>query len=266
MAAAMPPVPLREGEEWKKERYECITGTDVSKLMGLNDQVSKARMIMSKVFYEDDMLNVGEIGQRLMKYGRDYEDMAIMRYVEWLKPTNLSFMKGSLTRKGPFGGTPDVITCAPDTGNLIIGEIKCHSYPDETTAMPYKRIGQIPLKYYLQLQTYLWIFSLQYGYLFSWTLMNGYRAFYVKLDKLLMEEIEERAGDLSLEIIMLREVTKKKGRPEVEEWIKKKFRLKPGEGIANKEKVMKSMLENTVAATFNPGDDNMDDLFSRDKS
>jgi hypothetical protein len=75
-----------------------------------------------------------------------------------------------------FTGTPDyILDCG--CGMKAVVEVKTHWYPTTELAKPIATVKDIPLKYWLQVQSYMEILNLDYGILWSWTLYNGYSQF-----------------------------------------------------------------------------------------
>ena len=62
----------RSGEEWKMARYECVTGTDIGKIMGCYDNCSRKRLLESKIKKIDLMENATEYTKILLSLGNEF--------------------------------------------------------------------------------------------------------------------------------------------------------------------------------------------------
>jgi len=84
-----------------------------------------------------------------------------------------------------FTGTPDYILEAPD-GTKCVVEVKTHWYPSVDEARPMEFMF---MKHWLQVQSYLEILNLDVGYLWSWTMSNGYALFRIDRAKIFWNDV-----------------------------------------------------------------------------
>ena len=177
-------------EEWKEARYEYVTATDIGKILGVDTNISRKKLLELKVTRKEK--DVSQFSRVLMDLGRGFESSAIRDFEKFYRSKYGAFEGRSplvlfVHEKIPyFAGTPDFVIRSP-TPKVV--EIKCHFFPSVETACPYYNEDEIPLKYYLQVQGYLELMNLDEGVLFSWTLFNGFSVFRVVRDKFLWETI-----------------------------------------------------------------------------
>ena len=173
----------RSGQEWLDARFNSITGTDVAKIMGCDDKVSTQKLLTSKLFKLDLMAKASDITKDLLTMGTIFEEAALSAF----KLSQIS-IDGYVPGLSPhpfhswFCGTPDFIGLAED-GSHVVVEVKTHFYPSLSEAVPFPQVEAIPLKHWIQVQSYLEILDLNVGYLWSWTLYQGATCFRILRDK-----------------------------------------------------------------------------------
>ena len=59
----------RSGEEWIQARYECVTSTDVVRIMGCEEQCSRKILLKSKFTKTDLMENASDFTKTLLAWG-----------------------------------------------------------------------------------------------------------------------------------------------------------------------------------------------------
>ena len=174
---------LHGSDEWKAERYDRITGTDVAKILGLDSECSRMKLMRMKFTKEEPV--VSAYGEKLMRLGREFEPVAREAYLEW-DPDCQGRVPGLFQAKEPWlVGSPDMI----DQGKKLVVEFKCHFHPSIIHSRPYESCEKIPLKHYVQVQTYMYILGWERGRLFSWTPCNGFSIFEFRFDQRLWDKI-----------------------------------------------------------------------------
>ena len=96
---------------------------------------------------------------------------------KWLCPRNDSQRNFSW-----ITGTPDYIIDHVNGYKAII-EVKKHWHPSPSEAQPISDVSLLPLKHWLQVQTYLEINDLTVGYLWSWTILNSHTCLRIRRDR-----------------------------------------------------------------------------------
>jgi predicted phage-related endonuclease len=171
----------RQGEEWLKQRYNAITGTDVAKIIGVDETLSRVKLFDSKCREIDPLANANTYTRDLLNKGLRYEPVAKEDFIKWFKHRGYDVFYTPHDTYKWFCGTPDYI--AEDNNEKIVLEIKTHFYPQDNFARPYYSPTQIPLKHWTQVQAYMEILNFQTGMLWSWTIKNGFSCFEIKRDK-----------------------------------------------------------------------------------
>ena len=173
----------RSGQEWLDARFNSVTGTDVAKIMGCDDRVSPQKLLASKLFKLDLMANASEITKDLLKMGTVFEEAALSSFKVSMRGSE-GFVPGMSPHPelNWFCGTPDFIGYRDD-GSRFVVEVKTHFWPSPFEATPFPQKEAIPLKHWLQVQSYLEILDIDEGYLWSWTLSQGATCFRIVRDK-----------------------------------------------------------------------------------
>lgn len=127
-------------KEWLLERRKCITGTDISAIVGLNKWKSPVDVFMEKIGMGEDIVE-----NEAMRWGKTLEPLIAER---WAKDHGVPIKQGEFIRKGIYGGTPDYLS---DTTLLEIKTVglRSASYWGEPGS------DQIPEQYLCQVQWYL---------------------------------------------------------------------------------------------------------------
>ena len=119
--------------------------------------------------------------------------------------------------------------------------MKCHFHPSPITSTPYLSILDIPLKYYLQVQGYLNIVGVDTGYLFSWTINNGWTLFKITYDRTLFDQVVALEGyQFHVRLQEAKELARE-GKAVETDYLK----FKSGEKKALEEKIRYSLKTNT---------------------
>lgn len=136
-----------EREIWLEKRRKCITGTDISAIVGLNKYSSRMSVFLDKIG-----LGVQVKENEPMRWGKLLEPVIAARYAE---ETGQAIRQGEfLVKDGILGGTPDYLT---DT-KLI--EIKTAGlYAGRNWGEP--GTDEIPESYLCQVQWYLNLVGLE---------------------------------------------------------------------------------------------------------
>lgn len=173
-------------DDWRNARFDCVTATDVGKILGLDAYVSRKRLLESKFDKIDPSEDANETGKYLMMMGRTFEEAAKKSYI--LHTGERDGFTPSLHAhcQCPFlTGSPDYLV--PSKRKVV--EFKTHFYPNMVDVTPIADVRNIPLKYYLQVQTYLEIMDYDVADLFSWTILNGETLFRINRDRPLFESV-----------------------------------------------------------------------------
>jgi len=169
----------RSGESWKIARYNSVTGTDVAKIMGCDERITPKMLLYNKLHMIDPLEKADPFTQSLLNLGNKYEGCALSDFRNIFLKKDLSY-NGYVPEMSAhrdyhwFTGTPDYICDYWDNLKRVV-EVKTHWYPNPQEAMPIKLPEDIPLKYWLQVQSYLEIMDIETGFLWSWTVQNGGR-------------------------------------------------------------------------------------------
>lgn len=181
---------MRSGENWLAERRKYVTGTDVGIILGLNEYCSRRMLVSQKAGRHETPDN------DYMLFGRKCEDMAADSYFRWMQldsSINWVCEEGEFTVSddGMCAGTPDDMLFAEGNyldstvpwmrefnGRMPI-EYKTRSYPTIGSALPYTD-EELPLKYWLQLQHYMYITKSTCGAMHVWTVCGGRTTFIYK--------------------------------------------------------------------------------------
>lgn len=178
----------REGDEWKQARYHAVTGTDVGKIMGCDDNVSKTKLLETKAQMIDPMENAGATTKTYLMLGRHFEEAAKAAFANWAFYSLVGYqgftpgMSASAARPW-ITGTPDWIIEEAGTKKKAVVEFKCHFYPSIEQARPIAAVAEIPLRHWLQIQCYMDILDMDNAWLWSWTICRGGTAFRIRRDK-----------------------------------------------------------------------------------
>lgn len=177
----------RQGAEWLKARYHAVTGTDVGKILGCDRETSRTKLLKTKAKEIDPLATAGPITQTYLFLGRQFEAPALEYFKSWASSNWIGYrgyVPGMTTHPifKWLTGTPDYVM-EKSNGDKAIVEIKTHFWPELTRATPIQSVDEIPLKHWLQVQTYMEIYDLNEGWLFSWTFSNGYTVFKLARDK-----------------------------------------------------------------------------------
>lgn len=187
---------FRDGEQWKLSRYGCVTGTDVAKILGVDSSVSRRKLFESKLAHTDPIYNAGPYLKHLLEMGKIHEPVAREQFIGCMRHGNddgsYSYIVPGMEvhRDYPWlTGTPDLFICDSNGDIHGIVEIKCHFHPEPYSAVPFQRKDELPLKHWLQIQTYMEIKNVENGYVWSWTLGNGATLFNIRrMDRFVFEQ------------------------------------------------------------------------------
>eukprot|EP00727_Mastigamoeba_balamuthi_P000666 m51a1_g10597 hypothetical protein (245) ;mRNA; r:31754-32488 len=175
---------------WIESRFSHVTATDLGKILGVDTTCSRTKLLLSKINHTDLLKKAPPVTKKLVQNGKLFEESACAAYTAWRFHngfTDAGFTPMMYSHKQfPFiTGSPDHLF--PDT--CIVAEFKTHFYPSFDRSQPIESVQRIPLRYYLQVQTYLNIMEWDIGHLFSWTPMNGHSLFHISRDPQLWETL-----------------------------------------------------------------------------
>jgi putative phage-type endonuclease len=172
-------------EEWAARRWDSVTGTDVGKILGQDPETSRLRLLLCKAKKEEPAST--PYGQELMALGREFERVALEEYLLWSREWNQGKVP-NLTVHTDYpwlAGTPDWLNTASNT----VVELKTKFHPSPRLAGVPRSPEEIPLKHYMQVQTYMEILGSEHGRLLAWSPMNGYSVWEAVRDRQLMSEV-----------------------------------------------------------------------------
>jgi hypothetical protein len=179
---------IRSGEAWKQARFDAITGTDVAKILGLDDTVSRIKLFESKIDRVDPLDSASSRTREYLDLGRSTEGLSLADFLTTVPEDTTGWIPGMTPHPVHtfFAGTPDYIAEIPQidgTRLKVIVELKSHFYPVPSQAFPIKETAAIPLKHWAQCQSYMEIYDLEDAILHSFSLVNGSTSFHIKRDK-----------------------------------------------------------------------------------
>lgn len=214
---------------WLRERYNSVTGTDIGKIMGMDQTCSRKRLLMSKVRETDLLENASPITKTLVGLGNTFEEAAREAFIKGDRAKRIVGFRPGMYQSVKchfLTGTPDYLMPREKT----VVEIKTHFYPSIQEAVP---LSDVPLKHYLQVQCYLEILDYETGLLYSWTVTRGHTLFSIQRDRTLWDTLIQPAiqqfHDCS---VSLKDMLKEGGEEEVDR-ILRRSRMKSGEKIHN---------------------------------
>lgn len=229
--------------EWIKARYSSVTSTDLGKIMGVDQQTSRKRLLWSKLTKTDLLENCSRVTRDLVTMGQTFEKSAREAFVtKWeLSGGDLEEKKGFVPTMHThpvydwFTGSPDYLI--PE--RRIVVEFKTHFFPNAQEAHPILEARSIPLKYYLQVQGYMEIMDYDDGILVSWTIAQGMTMYWIRRDKRLwIDQIlpEIKVFRAWMQYFKMEDLEKDRSLGI----------FKRGEKVILEDAIIKSMVENTV--------------------
>lgn len=168
-----------EKEEWHRLRRECVTGTDISAIVGLNPYRSALDVYCDKLG-----LTPAFEGNRSTRWGQILEPVVARHFAE---AHGVDIKVGEFIRKGIAGGTPDYYAYFPSGIRLI--EIKtadirsAHRWTDD----------EFPDEYMCQVQWYLGITGINKAHLAVLIGASDYREYDVDFAPAFFEKLKVRA-------------------------------------------------------------------------
>lgn len=182
----------KDRDSWLEARYDSVTCTDLGKILGVDHDVSRRKLLLSKLERRDLLEGCSPITRNLIMMGQTFEGTARETFKTWYEGSGTDEMRRGFvptmhthTKYPWFTGSPDYLV--PE--KRLVVEIKTHFFPNIEVAHPILSVNDIPLKYYLQVQGYQEIMDYDDGILFSWTLKNGWKKYWVRRDKRLFEDV-----------------------------------------------------------------------------
>lgn len=180
-------------DAWKEARYEMVTATDVSRILGLDPACSKLKLFRQKIEHVDAADHVDLRSQKMMLLGRNFERTALLSWQSLYLKEGRGYLSSPGRRPRLFshrihswlGGSPDWLF---ESDGLLV-EIKTHWFPSPASAKPMMNVFDLPPKYYLQVQTYLEVLDYELAHLYSWTLSQGSHIFAVRRDRVLFQGV-----------------------------------------------------------------------------
>ena len=166
-----------ERAEWLEKRRKCITGTDISAIVGMNPWASPMNVFLDKLCLSEPIKE-----NEAMRWGKDLEPVVAARYSE---ETGSKLTHGVWIQDGIFGGTPDFLT-----DDKVI-EIK-------TTSAFSKSWGesgtdQIPDQYLCQVQWYMMLTGRNFADIPVLVGGNDYRVYHVQKSQQFIDKLRSAA-------------------------------------------------------------------------
>jgi hypothetical protein len=162
--------------EWIESRRNTVCASELGALLGVDSNRSRASVLKEK--QEGLRPEMTVIGERMCDLGKAYEPVALYD-TQQLFPLPLMDL-GSLRSTAPgldiLEGRPDAVT-VDEYGNWLPIEVKTRAYPDPLSSVPYESVYDVPMKHWVQLQTYMFLLDADEGYLCSFSPRNGLKLF-----------------------------------------------------------------------------------------
>ena len=150
--------------EWLEARRQCITGTDISAIIGLNKWSSPMNVFLDKLG-----LSKEKHENPAMQWGKILEPVIAARYEE---ETGSKLTKGEFIIKGIYGGTPDYLSSSRLIEIKTAGQFTAHSWGEPGT-------DQVPESYLCQVQWYMMLTDMQKADLAVLIGGNDYRVYHI---------------------------------------------------------------------------------------
>lgn len=126
--------------EWLQARRSCITGTDISAIVGLNKWRSAMDVFMDKLGLAPEIVE-----NEAMHWGKALEPLIAER---WSRENGVPIKQGEFIKRGIYGGTPDYIATTKLLEIKTVGARSARFWGEPGT-------DAIPEQYLCQTQWYL---------------------------------------------------------------------------------------------------------------
>lgn len=161
--------------EWTRSRANVVCGSELPSLVGVDPNRSRKRTLEQKQDMTPTFLD--PIAERMCDLGKAYEPVALYEAQQHFMFPLVDL--GSLRHNDDIllEGRPDAATIDPSSGKWIPIEVKTRAYPNPFDSEPYQTEFDVPLKHWVQLQSYMMLLDSPYGVLFSFSPRHGYKMY-----------------------------------------------------------------------------------------
>lgn len=159
-------------DEWLAQRRTCITGTDISAIVGLNPYATAMSVYMDKLGLSEPVKD-----NEPMRWGRLLEPVIARRYAD---DNGVEIRQGEFIKKeGIFGGTPDYLTDQKLIEIKTVGIYGAKNFGESGSDI-------VPDHYLCQVQWYLNLVGMERADLVALIAGQDYRVFHIERnDKLI---------------------------------------------------------------------------------
>ena len=159
-------------DEWLAQRRTCITGTDISAIVGLNPYATAMSVYMDKLGLSEPIKD-----NEPMRWGRLLEPVIAQRYSE---DNGVEIRQGEFIKKeGIFGGTPDYLTDQKLIEIKTVGIYGAKNFGESGSDI-------VPDHYLCQVQWYLNLVGMERADLVALIAGQDYRVFHIERNEKLI--------------------------------------------------------------------------------
>lgn len=174
---------MHESEKllWLEKRRKCITGTDISAIVGLNKYASPMTVFMDKIGLSEPLVE-----NEPMRWGKLLEPVIAARYAE---ENGVEIRQGEfLVKDGILGGTPDYLTDCKLIEIKTAGHYSAKFWGEPGT-------DQIPEAYLCQVQWYLNLTNMEKADIAVLIGGQDYRVYHAHRNQNLIDLLIDSAND-----------------------------------------------------------------------
>jgi hypothetical protein len=178
---------LHGSPEWVESRRGTVCASELGALLGVDSNRSRASVLREKL--EGVRPEMTVLGERMCDLGKAYEPVALYE-TQSLFPLplmDLGSLRCSDASMDIFEGRPDAVTIGSD-GYWTPIEVKTRAYPDPLHSVPYESVYDVPMKHWVQLQSYMFLLDSSEGYLCSFSPRHGMKMFHQPYNDELIEK------------------------------------------------------------------------------
>ena len=173
--------------EWMESRRGTVCASELGALLGVDSNRSRASVLKEKL--EGCRPDMTVIGERMCDLGKAYEPVALYETQQHFPfpLIDLGSLRSGIQGLEILEGRPDAVT-VDAFGYWLPIEVKTRAYPDPYTSVPYESVFDVPMKHWVQLQTYMFLLNADEGYLCSFSPRHGMKLFKQPKNMELMEK------------------------------------------------------------------------------
>lgn len=162
--------------EWIESRRGTVCASELGALLGVDSNRSRASVLKEKLEGCQPAMTV--LGERMCDLGKAYEPVALYEtQLHFPFPMiDLGSLRSSIPGLEILEGRPDAVT-VDAFGYWLPIEVKTRAYPDPYTSVPYESVFDVPMKHWVQLQTYMFLLNADEGCLCSFSPRHGMKLF-----------------------------------------------------------------------------------------